>query len=645
MLIFIICLIVAVLLTIPLYRRVWSGTSKKGFPHSIINYVVWLRTIWNVCCFYALNRNSPKRRGEDKYQKYFDAYDADLIFRRTYNCMFRLPGLGKGDKFLLYLISRKYITVIGVYLLLIAFISMITFGGIYHSLGRSETTLSATKDQSNGKSSTIASSPTVKNIDKEKKSIEGTPTIVSSFSIERVDKEKQSTGKIPTIVSSLSVEGIDKEKQSDEKISTIVSSLSLKDGDKGELSDGKIPTIVSSLSLKDGDKEKQSDGEIPTIVSSPLAKDVDKKSKYTDDIERSTTFMMSGDYAKIFGKTGNLRWLVSFSQWFIITVISSIVLGLITKKLIERRPSIVFPPQIYFDPNSENFQVWCWNRDIAFLSDFRFSFEVEMRFTSEGVRDAFAKGEDYSVYSFWFKINSPPRTLEKMMGFLITSQKPSDSENSDDVLQKSDDVLQKLDKVLQKLDDSTKDKTPMKTIDCITNNERKQECYLGVETKYQYNGGEKYLFDQDEENLGVYRAIRVIVYVKDSVTGDETTHVVKYAISPTDDIDDASLTFRNDKKKRTTKRRSSQPRIVCGISRDLPGVDGVFYPNNWYDRNLLNMQVIDEIGSQDYQARVEEDKKRAEEHSYERRLTVEECSAKGCKFYDRGCPLRRAKTV
>ncbi len=320
MLIFIICLIVAVLLTIPLYRRVWSGTSKKVFPRSIINYVVWLRTIWNVCCFYALNRNSPKRRGEEKYQKYFAAYDSDLIFRRTYNCMFRLPGLGRGDKFLLYLISRNYITVIGVYLLLIAFISMIAFGGIYHSLGRSETTLNATKDRLEGESSTIASSPMAKSIDKEKRSIGETPTIVSSLSVEGGAREK--TGEKPTIVSSLSVKGINKEKKSDGEIPTIVSSLSVKDVDEGKMSDGKIPTIVSSLSLKDGDKEKSSDGEISSVVSTPSVEGVDKKDKYVNAIERSITFMMSGDYAKIFEKIGNLRWLVSFFQWFIITVLS-----------------------------------------------------------------------------------------------------------------------------------------------------------------------------------------------------------------------------------------------------------------------------------------------------------------------------------
>lgn len=271
------------------------------------------------------------------------------------------------------------------------------------------------------------------------------------------------------------------------------------------------------------------------------------------------------------------HWLVLFFHYFALTIISAIVLGAITKKLIDRKPVIVFPQKIYYDPNVGNFNIWCWNRDILSLYDLQYHLEIELSFVTESARDAFAKGKDFSRCSFFVSLNSPAFSISPLQGILINSV--SSQEDNGNSIVRIPDIL---------LTSEFKGETVASSI---------TQKYFSVPEAKQVFSCEK------DEDCNI--VIRIIIRVKNE-NGQESFHVHEYSVED----------------------------IICGVSRDLHGIGGNLYPKYWWERNLLNMQVIDEIGSEDYKYRVE-----AEKESSIHRLRVQECSKTFCPCYSE-CPLK-----
>ena len=273
-----------------------------------------------------------------------------------------------------------------------------------------------------------------------------------------------------------------------------------------------------------------------------------------DDAIRNSVLSLWGS-----AEDKQISFFLLMIHWFVLTLISAIVLAIITKKVVDRRPNLLLPERLIFDPKYSTFIIWLCNKDSSLLVDLDYRLEFNVEF-NDAVKSRQFRGQNSIANSFTFlsSFDAPTSSLNGMQGLVRKTQlvKPGES------------VPLTVDRRGQP--------TPISMDSCL------------------YGIDKTLLFPLFGNTPNIKKSVRLFVYVTDSETGQKFIFTKDY----------------------------TPDNIICGSNAGLQPLGTTSLPPDWRVRNMFNWGRALPFGSIDFQGRVKHDEHRRENDAARERIKV-----------------------
>lgn len=276
--------------------------------------------------------------------------------------------------------------------------------------------------------------------------------------------------------------------------------------------------------------------------------------EHSDDAIRNSVLSLWGS-----AEDKQISFFLLMIHWFVLTLISAIVLAIITKKVVDRRPNLLLPERLIFDPNYSTFIIWLCNKDSSLLVDLDYRLEFNVTF-NDAVKSRQFRGQNSIANSFTFlsSFDAPTSSLNGMQGLVRKTQlvKPGESVPL------------------------TVERRGMPTPISM------DSCLYGIDNTL--------LFPLFGNTPNIKKSVRLFVYVTDSETGQKFIFTKDY----------------------------SPDNIICGSNAGLQPMGATALPADWRVRNMFNWGRALPFDSIDFQGRVKHDEHRRENDAARERIKV-----------------------
>lgn len=259
------------------------------------------------------------------------------------------------------------------------------------------------------------------------------------------------------------------------------------------------------------------------------------------------------------GEDTQISFFLLMIHWFVLTLISAIVLAIITKKVVDRRPNLILPERLIFDPSQNAFVIWVRNKDRVLMVDFTYRLELSIKYNNP-IKSANFRGQKNiaNIFTFFSEFEAPASSLESLDGLIIKtiSVKPGET-------------------------------VPL-TVEQVRKNNP-----IAIDAQVCESDG-KELFPLFGETEGITKTVRFFIYFTDAETGQKFIYTKTY----------------------------TPENIICGSNASLAPIGSTTLLKDWSVRNCLNYTRALPFDSIDFQARVENDMNRRENNASRERIRV-----------------------
>lgn len=276
-------------------------------------------------------------------------------------------------------------------------------------------------------------------------------------------------------------------------------------------------------------------------------------SEHSDNAIRSAVLSLWGN-----AEDKQISFFLLMIHWFVLTLISAIVLAIITKKVLDRRPNLVLPKRLIFDPNLSTFIIWVCNKDSVLLVDPECRLEFNVEF-NDGIKSRKFRGQSIAnSFDFLSSFGMSASSLDGMYGLIrkTTVVKPDEAVH-------------------------------------LTVDQRVKPTSISIDS-YLYGTDGTPLFPLFGETPNIKKSVRLFVYVTDSDSGQKYIYTKLY----------------------------SPDNIICGSNAGLQPLGTTSLPPDWRVRNMLNWGLALPFNSIGFQERVKNDERRRENDAARERLKV-----------------------
>ncbi len=275
--------------------------------------------------------------------------------------------------------------------------------------------------------------------------------------------------------------------------------------------------------------------------------------EHADNAIRSAVLSLWGN-----AEDKQISFFLLMIHWFVLTLISAIVLAIITKKVVDRRPNLLLPERLIFDPNYSTFIIWVCNKDTVLLVDPECRLEFNVEF-NDGITSRKFRGQSIAnSFTFLSRFEAPASSLDGMCGLVrkTTVVKPGEAVH-------------------------------------LTVDQRVNPTSISIDS-YLYGNDGTPLFPLFGKTPNIKKSVRLFVYVTDSETGQKFIFTKLF----------------------------SPDHIICGSNAGLQPLGSTSLPPDWRVRNMLNWGQALPFDSIGFQGRVKHDERRRENDAARERIKV-----------------------
>ncbi|MBR0238433.1 MAG: hypothetical protein IJQ39_10115 [Thermoguttaceae bacterium] len=273
-----------------------------------------------------------------------------------------------------------------------------------------------------------------------------------------------------------------------------------------------------------------------------------------DDAIRNSVLSLWGS-----AEDKQISFFLLMIHWFVLTLISAIVLAIITKKVVDRRPNLLLPERLIFDPKYSTFIIWLCNKDSSLLVDLDYRLEFNVTF-NDAIKSRHFRGQNSIANSFTFlsSFDAPTSSLDGMRGLVRKTQPVKPGESVPLTVERRGKP------------------TPISMDSCL----------YGIDNTL--------LFPLFDDTPNIKKTVRLFVYVTDLETGQKFIFTKDY-------IPD---------------------NIICGSNAGLQPMGTTDLPTDWRVCNMFNWGRALPFDSIGFQGRVKHDEHRRENDAARERIKV-----------------------